>query len=205
MARKQHKNKRLNSFDPDLRQVIAWRIHEGRQNAYPQWGGLTQCAVDFGIAPQQWSQYEKGHRSPEDSNLEKIAAHLKTTVQHLMTPPKNWASIREEWQAARLKAKRKPIQTSLQETEVDQARVALRMAATQTSSTDGGAPDAGIRQQDTVASHSESQNSRTLEIIRKIITADHLRSEGIISAEDLSSTLKSVDILIDALCRDITR
>lgn len=206
MAKRQPKTKRSNSRDPELRHVIAWRINEGRLAAYPHRGGLKTCAEEFGVAPQQWSQYESGNRTPEDQNLERIAKHLKTSVQHLMTPPENWESVKEEWLAARTKAKRKPPKNNPPTTVVEQVRASFQSASNQASPTNENAiPEAGMKQRNVGSALSGSQNPHTLELIQKIIIADRLSAEGKISAEDISSTFKSVDVLIEALCRESAR
>ncbi len=191
MAKKHAKAKRSNSYNPELREVIAWRIAEGRRSAYPHRGSLTKCAAEFGVSPQQWSQYESGHRSPEDHNLERIAKHLQTTVQNLMTPPENWRIAREEWVADRsIKRRKKATETVQRQTAVEQSRASLGITVGQSFPA-------------SVSIH-ESHSSKTLELIQKLVTVDRLRTEGKISTEDLMSTLKSVDVLIDALCREVT-
>jgi transcriptional regulator with XRE-family HTH domain len=204
MAKKQHvRPKRSNSYDPALREVIAWRIAEARKNAYPHTGGLTKCAAEFGISPQQWSQYEGGHRSPEDQNLERIAAHLKTTVRELMTQPENWHMLRDEWVAVRsAKGRKKAKKTARAQTIVEQTRAILGIASGQSHPLNMP-PAANTQPHIPIDSSHGNHSSRTLELIQKIITVDKLRSEGKISMESLASTLKSVDVLIDALYREV--
>ena len=210
MTKKHTRPKRSNSYDPALREVIAWRIAEARKNAYPDRGSLTTCAAEFGISPQQWSQYESGHRSPEDHNLERIAAHLKTTVETLMTPPVDWHLIREEWvvKRARRSKNNKPKRMSRSQRILEETRVILGVTPGQ-SRLPHSLPIPPDRPEDKIAPHipvaanHESHSSKTLELIQKIITVDKLRSEGKISTENLTSTLKSVDVLIDALCREV--
>lgn len=69
---------------PDaLRKAIARNIRECRNKRYPGRGGVKQCALDFGVKPQQWSPWECGRRTPDEMRLVKIAAFFGVTVEDL--------------------------------------------------------------------------------------------------------------------------
>lgn len=205
MAKRHPKNKRSNSYDPELRGIIAWRITEGRNRVFPGRGGQGRCAREFGVSPQQWSQYESGHRTPEDQNLAEIAKHLKTTAKALMTPPENWDAVREERLAARSRGKKKTAETGRKETEVEKARSSLGITTSRIPSANESHAAAHAEPQGSSDSGYGSHSSKTMESIQKIINIDLLRAKGKISEENLANTLKSVDILLDALYREVTR
>ena len=66
-----------------LRETIARNIRECRMKKYPGRGGAKKCAEDFGVSPQQWSPWERGQRTPDETRLESIAQFFKITVEDL--------------------------------------------------------------------------------------------------------------------------
>lgn len=57
----------------DLRKNIATNIRNCRNSKYPMWGGSKKCAEDFGVSPQQWSQWERGTHMPDEFRMMDIA------------------------------------------------------------------------------------------------------------------------------------
>lgn len=67
---------------PDaLRRVIASNIRYCREQRFPGKGGSKRCADALGISQQQWSPWERGSRTPDESRLEKIANFFGTSVE----------------------------------------------------------------------------------------------------------------------------
>jgi transcriptional regulator with XRE-family HTH domain len=75
---------------PDgLRDIIAHNIHACRTTKYPGRGGGKKCAEEFGVSPQQWSPWETGKRTPDETRLEKIAEFFGVTVEFLRRDNRN--------------------------------------------------------------------------------------------------------------------
>ncbi len=66
-----------------LRETIGRNIRECRLKKYPGRGGAKRCAEEFGVSPQQWSPWERGFRTPDESRLGEIAAFFGVTVAYL--------------------------------------------------------------------------------------------------------------------------
>ncbi len=67
----------------DLRHNIAANIRHCRSNRYPMWGGSKKCAEDFGVSPQQWSQWERGKHMPDEYRMIEIAAFFGVSTEFL--------------------------------------------------------------------------------------------------------------------------
>lgn len=67
----------------ELRATIARNIHACRMNAYPGRGGSKKCAETFGVSPQQWSQWERGLRVPDELRIKQIADFFGKTVEYM--------------------------------------------------------------------------------------------------------------------------
>lgn len=73
----------------ELREIIAWNIRDCRRKRFPRRGGSKQCAeefslfVDGNISPQQWSPWETGKRTPDESRLDQIARFFEKTVEYM--------------------------------------------------------------------------------------------------------------------------
>lgn len=67
----------------DLRRNVATNIRNCRHRKYPQWGGSKQCAEDFGVSPQQWSQWERGAHMPDEFRMIEIASFFDVTIEFL--------------------------------------------------------------------------------------------------------------------------
>lgn len=67
----------------DLRHNIALNIRNCRQGRYPRWGGSKKCAEDFGVSPQQWSQWERGIHMPDEYRMMEIARFFGVTTAFL--------------------------------------------------------------------------------------------------------------------------
>ncbi len=67
----------------ELKQTIARNIRECRKEKFPGRGGGKKCAAAFGVSPQQWSPWEKGKRTPDESRLQQMADFFGVTVEHL--------------------------------------------------------------------------------------------------------------------------
>jgi Predicted transcriptional regulators len=50
---------------------------------FPGRGGGKKCAESFGVSPQQWSPWERGMRTPDESRLLQIANFFDVTVEFL--------------------------------------------------------------------------------------------------------------------------
>ncbi len=81
----------MNRIPQSLRETIARNITHCRKKKFPGWGGGHRCAEEFGVCPQQWSQWERGYRTPNEQHMLQIAQFFKTTVEDLRrdkrTPP----------------------------------------------------------------------------------------------------------------------
>lgn len=73
----------------ELRQAIATNIRAERMKKFPGRGGSKKCAAAFSefigknVSPQQWSPWEKGKRTPDESRLKQIAGFFGVTVEDL--------------------------------------------------------------------------------------------------------------------------
>lgn len=67
----------------DLRKNIATNIRDCRSSRYPKWGGAKRCAEDFGVSPQQWSQWERGTHMPDEYRMIEIADFFGVTTAYL--------------------------------------------------------------------------------------------------------------------------
>lgn len=67
----------------ELRDTIARNICDCRVKKFPGRGGGKKCAEAFGVSPQQWSPWERGIRTPDESRLVEIAKFFDVTVEYL--------------------------------------------------------------------------------------------------------------------------
>ncbi len=67
----------------DLRKNVANNIRDCRRSRYPMWGGSKMCALDFGVSPQQWSQWERGAHMPDEFRMMKIADFFGVSTDFL--------------------------------------------------------------------------------------------------------------------------
>jgi transcriptional regulator with XRE-family HTH domain len=67
----------------DLRKNIAANIRDCRSKQYPRWGGSKLCAQDFGVSPQQWSQWERGTHMPDEFRMIEIARFFDVSTEYL--------------------------------------------------------------------------------------------------------------------------
>lgn len=73
----------------ELRRTIAANIRAERVKKFPGRGGGKKCAEAFSefigknVSPQQWSPWERGQRTPDESRLKQIADFFGTTVETL--------------------------------------------------------------------------------------------------------------------------
>jgi transcriptional regulator with XRE-family HTH domain len=67
----------------DLRKHIAANIRGCRSERYPRWGGSKRCALDFGVSPQQWSQWERGTHMPDEFRMMEIARFFGVSTEYL--------------------------------------------------------------------------------------------------------------------------
>ena len=86
------------------KEIIAYNISEQRKQKYPGHGGGKKCAEEFGVPAQQWSPWESGSRTPDDSRLTQIADFFKITVTDLRQEPEGWEKIRVGWIASKRKS-----------------------------------------------------------------------------------------------------
>lgn len=73
----------MGKIPDELRSTIARNIRACRMKKFPGRGGGKKCAEAFGVSPQQWSPWERGMRTPDESRLVKIAEFFGVTVEHL--------------------------------------------------------------------------------------------------------------------------
>ncbi len=67
----------------ELRKTIARNIRACRLRKFPGRGGGKKCAEQFGVSPQQWSPWERGMRTPDESRLLQIAKFFNVSVEYL--------------------------------------------------------------------------------------------------------------------------
>lgn len=67
----------------ELRKNIASNIRTCRCNLYPMWGGAKKCAEDFGVSPQQWSQWERGAHMPDEYRMLELASFFGVDTEYL--------------------------------------------------------------------------------------------------------------------------
>lgn len=90
----------------DLRNNIAKNIRNCRNRKYPKWGGSKRCAEDFGVSPQQWSQWERGIHMPDEFRMMEIADFFGVSTAFLRRDnanghqPSVWEKPREYGLAA---------------------------------------------------------------------------------------------------------
>ncbi len=73
----------MSKIPQSIRSIIAANIRACRLKAFPHRGGASQCAKEFNVAPQQWSLWETGARTPNYARLEKIAQFFNISVESL--------------------------------------------------------------------------------------------------------------------------
>lgn len=73
----------MGKIPDDLRKIIAWNIRDCRYKRFPGSGGSKQCAEAFKVPPQQWSHWETGNRTPDETSLARIAEFFGTTVEYM--------------------------------------------------------------------------------------------------------------------------
>ncbi len=86
----------------DLRKNIAANIRNCRRARYPKWGGSRRCAVEFGVSPQQWSQWERGAHMPDEFRMKEIADFFGVSSEYLrrdnrerkIAPPQHFSAVR---------------------------------------------------------------------------------------------------------------
>lgn len=72
-----------------LRDAIAGNIRTERMRKFPGRGGSKRCAEAFSmftgksVSQQQWSPWERGIRTPDESRLEQIAKFFDKTVEYM--------------------------------------------------------------------------------------------------------------------------
>lgn len=67
----------------ELRKNIATNIKNCRNMRYPMWGGSKRCAQEFGVSPQQWSQWERGAHMPDEYRMMEIADFFGVSTEYL--------------------------------------------------------------------------------------------------------------------------
>lgn len=67
----------------ELQKTIAANIRACRLEKFPGRGGAKKCAEAFGVSPQQWSPWERGMRTPDETRLQRIADFFGVTVEYL--------------------------------------------------------------------------------------------------------------------------
>ncbi len=67
----------------ELRKNIADNIRSCRCIRYPMWGGAKKCAQDFGVSPQQWSQWERGAHMPDEFRMMELATFFGVDTEYL--------------------------------------------------------------------------------------------------------------------------
>ncbi len=75
----------MGKIPDELRRTIAANIRTCRSKKFPGTGGSKRCAKAFGVSPQQWSPWECGVRTPDETRLVKLAEFFGVTVEYLRT------------------------------------------------------------------------------------------------------------------------
>lgn len=86
----------------ELKETIARNIRECRKEKFPGRGGGKKCAAAFGVSPQQWSPWEKGKRTPDESRIQQMAEFFGVTVEYLRRD--NRPGLQSTFDADRLNA-----------------------------------------------------------------------------------------------------
>lgn len=73
----------MGKIPDNLRRIIAANIRACRMRKFPGRGGGKKCAETFGVSPQQWSPWERGMRTPDETRLEQIAQFFNVTVEYM--------------------------------------------------------------------------------------------------------------------------
>ncbi len=73
----------MGKIPENLRLTIAANIRACRMEKFPGRGGGKKCAEAFGVSPQQWSPWERGMRTPDETRLEQIAKFFGKTVEYM--------------------------------------------------------------------------------------------------------------------------
>ncbi len=72
-----------------LHETIARNIRAERMKKFPGRGGSKQCAeaifqfIGKNVSPQQWSPWERGRRTPDETRLEQMATFFGRTVEYM--------------------------------------------------------------------------------------------------------------------------
>ncbi len=86
----------MGKIPDEQRQIIAQNIRACRKRKFPGRGGGQKCAAMFSayvgknISPQQWSPWESGLRTPEESRLRQIASFFDTSVEYMRRDNRNF-------------------------------------------------------------------------------------------------------------------
>jgi transcriptional regulator with XRE-family HTH domain len=78
----------------DLRRNVSTNIRNYRRNRYPMWGGAKLCAIDFGVTPQQWSQWERGAHMPDEYRMMELADFFGVTTADLRRETRETTGVR---------------------------------------------------------------------------------------------------------------
>lgn len=73
----------MGKIPAELRATVAHNIRVCRMHAYPGRGGSKKCAEAIGVSQQQWSQWERGNRVPDEQRMKQIAGFFGKTVEDL--------------------------------------------------------------------------------------------------------------------------
>ncbi len=72
-----------NSRDELLVRAISRTITRLREQRFPGYGGKKKCAEAFGVHPQVWRDWEKGHRTPGPVYQRKLTEFFNITLSQL--------------------------------------------------------------------------------------------------------------------------
>lgn len=178
MAKAGKRQPNSNCYDKELRDVIAWRITDGRMQKFPGHGGAKKCAEEFGVSFQQWSQYENGRRTPDDERLDEIAKLFGSTLELLKTPPDDWLEKRRQWKD-RIKPGRKNLKSNLAASEGD-------------AGASPAAADAFLR----LAEGGDPASVSALDLIAKLIEVQKKHERGEIPTPLYRKGMETVDSII---------
>ncbi|GEM_PF-4539235 len=72
-----------NMRDPELVKAVSRTITKLRERIFPGYGGKKKCAEAFGVHPQVWRDWEKGHRTPGPVYQRKLTEFFDVTLSQL--------------------------------------------------------------------------------------------------------------------------
>ncbi|MDR1613590.1 MAG: helix-turn-helix domain-containing protein [Planctomycetota bacterium] len=74
------------SLTQEEKNTLVENLRALRNSRHPGRGGGRKTAKEFGVVPQQWSHWESGKRTPNNSHLKRIADFFGVAPEDLIRP-----------------------------------------------------------------------------------------------------------------------